>query len=128
MNGICWVIVTPISVPISKAYDVSTNLVSLIPNSFLVFYIIFNFPSNWIIDEKGIRKGVLIGTLTTGLGCWIRCLVNYYSFTFMIIGQVFCAIGQPFLLNASMKIGTRWFLPKNVNIINIEESSLYGRI
>ena len=126
MNGICWVIVTPLSVPISKAYDVSTNLVSLIPNSFLVFYIIFNFPSNWIIDEKGIRKGVLIGTLTTGLGCWIRCLVNYYSFTVMIIGQVFCAIGQPFLLNASMKIGTRWFLPKNVHILNIEESPLYG--
>ena len=121
----CWAIVTPISVLIASAYEISAAQVSLIPMSFLVFYVIFNFPSNWIIDEKGIKLGVVIGTMATGLGCAIRCLAGL-SFNYVIVGQVLCAIGQPFLTNAAMKIGTRWFLPKNVHFINIEqESCLY---
>ena len=126
VNGICWVIVTPISVPISKAYDISAAEVSLIPTSFLLFYVIFNFPSNWVIDVKGIRKGILIGSILTCIGCGIRCLVNS-SFNYVIFGQVLCAIAQPFLANASMKIGTRWFLPHNVNDVDIEqEGCFYG--
>lgn len=86
--------------------------------SFLIFYLIFNFPSNSIIDVKGIRKGVVIGTLGTLIGCLLRCFVNS-SFTYVIIGQVFCAIGQPFLLNSSMQVATRWFIPANVNFSSI---------
>lgn len=113
VNGMCWAIVTPISVLITSAYEVTAAEVSLIPMSFLIFYVIFNFPSNWVIDEKGIKKGVIIGAVLTSLGCSIRCLANV-SFKYELFGQAFCAIAQPFLTNASMKISTRWFLPKNV--------------
>lgn len=81
--------------------------------SYLIFFVILNFPSNWVIDVKGIKKGVVIGAALTFLGCLIRCLVRV-GFAFVIIGQVFCSIAQPFILNASMKIATRWFMPKNV--------------
>lgn len=114
----CWVVVTPISVPIENAYSVSTAWVAFIPMSYMVFFIILNFPSNWVIDVKGIKKGVVIGASLTFLGCLIRCLVKV-GFAFVILGQVFCAIAQPFLLNAPMKIATRWFMPQNVNSLII---------
>lgn len=87
--------------------------------SYMLFYIFVNFPSNWVIDVKGIKKGIVIGSLMTLLGCMIRCLVKV-GFAFVVAGQVFCAIGQPFILNAPMKIATRWFMPQNVNNFNIE--------
>jgi fucose permease len=74
----------------------------------MIVFIFVNFPSNWILDSKGIRKGVIIGAVLTALGAAIRCLVNL-SFAYVIIGQIFCAIGQPFILNAPGKIATYWF-------------------
>jgi MFS family permease len=123
----CWVVVTPISVPIQNAYGVSAGLVAFIPMSYMLFYIFINFPSNWVIDVKGIKKGVVIGSSITFLGCLIRCLVRF-GFAFVVIGQVFCAIAQPFLLNAPMKIATRWYMPQNVIVQLLQEIVSYGRI
>lgn len=121
----CWVVITPISVPIENAYGVSAGWVAFIPMSYMLFYIFVNFPSNWVIDVKGIKKGVVIGSSITFLGCLIRCLVRF-GFAFVIIGQVFCAIAQPFLLNAPMKIATRWYMPQNVIIPLSQEIIGYG--
>lgn len=74
----------------------------------MILYTFVNFPSNWVLDVKGIKKGIVCGSVLTLLGTGVRSMVKY-SFAFVIIGQVFCAIGQPFLLNAPMKIATRWF-------------------
>lgn len=89
--------------------------------SYMIFFVILNFPSNWVIDVKGIKKGVVIGASLTFLGCLIRCLVKV-SFAFVVVGQVFCAIAQPFLINAPMKIATRWFMPQNVFLFIIQRS------
>lgn len=115
INGMCWVVVSPISTKISECYDVSDTLVTLIPMLYMIMYLFVNFPSNWILDSKGIRKGVIIGAVMTALGAGIRCMVNL-SFTFVIVGQIFCAIGQPFILNAPAKIATFWFKEQNVFI------------
>lgn len=95
--------------------------------SYMIFFVILNFPSNWVIDVKGIKKGVVIGASLTFLGCLIRCLVKV-SFAFVVVGQVFCAIAQPFLINAPMKIATRWFMPQNVLFFYYSEIFSYGRV
>lgn len=86
--------------------------------SYLISYVVVNFASNWVIDVKGIRIGLIAGCLFTTLGTGIRCLVNH-SFVWLIIGQFLCAIGQPFILNTPTKIATRWFMQKNVYLYYI---------
>ena len=113
-----WVVVSPISKEIGQAYSQSSVVVALIPMSYLICYIFLNFPSNWVLDVKGIKKGVITGSVFTAIGTGIRCLVNY-SFDYMIFGQFLCAVAQPFILNAPTKIATRWFTPQNVFIFQI---------
>ncbi len=108
----CWVTVTPISVLIGKTYNVADAVVSLVPMSYMILYLFINFPSMWVLDEVGIKKGVICGAVLTALGSGIRCLVNK-SFAFILIGQSLCALGQPFLTNAPTKVAARWFLQKN---------------
>lgn len=117
-------VVTPIAVPIEKAYNVSSQWVAFIPMSFMIFYLFVNLPSNWVIDVKGIRTGIIMGSSLTFIGCMIRCFVKV-GFPFVIVGQCFTAMGQPFLINAPMKIATRWFMPQNVNY-NIIEQEIPG--
>ena len=112
----CWVVVSPIAVPIGNAYGQSDAVVSIIPMSYMIVYLFINFPSNWVLDVKGIRKGIVVGAIFTVVGAGFRCFVTTH-FAFVILGQVVCAIGQPFILNAPTKIAVRWFLPKNVNLI-----------
>lgn len=83
-------------------------LVSLLPMLFMLLYVGLNFPSNWVLDGKGIKKGVVTGATLTFLGSGIRAMVKY-NFFFLLVGQVVCAMAQPFILNAGMKIATRWF-------------------
>lgn len=80
---------------------------------YMIMYLFVNFPSNWILDVKGIRKGVIIGAVMTALGAGTRAFINI-SFIYVLIGQFFCAIAQPFILNAPAKIATFWFKEKNV--------------
>ena len=112
----CWVTASPISVPIGRAYGQSDAVVSIIPMSYMIIYLFVNFPSNWVLDVKGIRKGIVVGAVFTAVGAAFRCLITSH-FAFIILGQVICAIGQPFILNAPTKIAVRWFLPKNVKHI-----------
>ena len=68
----------------------------------------FTFPSNYAIDIYGPRKGVLFGIGSTALGMSIKCLINV-DFYLCILGQVFAAIGQPFIVNAPAKVAAVWF-------------------
>lgn len=85
----------------------------MIPLSYMIVYVIINFPSNWVLDVRGVRKGIVVGAVLTAVGAGFRCFITTH-FAFVIVGQVVCAIGQPFILNAPTKIAVRWFLPKNV--------------
>ena len=78
------------------------------PMLYMIMYVFANFPSNWILDVKGIKPGMIIGSVLTAVGAGIRCLVNS-SFSAVIVGQLLCAVGQPFILNAPAKIATYWF-------------------
>jgi len=70
--------------------------------------VVFTFPSNYAIDVYGCRFGVLVGTLLTSAGMIIKVFINK-GFWICILGQVFAAIGQPFILNAPAKLATVWF-------------------
>ena len=116
VNGMCWVVATPISVPVARGYGQSDAVVSIIPMCYMITYVLVNFPSNWVLDVKGIKKGVVVGAVFTAVGAGFRCLITTH-FAFVILGQILCAIGQPFILNAPTKIAFRWFLPKNVILV-----------
>ena len=112
----CWVVVSPISVPVGRAYDKSDAVVSIIPMCYMIVYVLVNFPSNWVLDVKGIKKGIVFGAVFTSLGAAIRCLAST-DFSFVIVGQILCAIAQPFILNAPTKIAIRWFTTNTVNML-----------
>jgi len=74
----------------------------------MIVYIVASIPASWIIDTYGIRIGVGIGAVLTGVFGLLRGWVaNDYNL--LLLSQIGIAIGQPFLLNAITKISARWF-------------------
>lgn len=70
---------------------------------------LFTFPAAYVIDSKGIKAGILVGSILGIIGVSMRLFVNVGGFWTVIVGQVLAGIGRPFILNCQAKISATWF-------------------
>ena len=76
-------------------------------------YVPANFPSNYVLDYHGLKAGLLVGTLLTAAGAWVKTLVSR-GFFWLYVGQTLWGLAQPFILNAQGKIAVNWFPQEHV--------------
>jgi MFS family permease len=103
-----WITFAPITADAAKYYGVSDLKIGILSMSFMLVFITVSIPASWIIDTYGIRIGVGIGAVLTGIFGLSRGLVNA-NYNMLLMSQIGIAIGQPFLLNAITKLAARWF-------------------
>lgn len=71
---------------------------------------LFIFPAMFLLDLKGIGFSCMLGIFLTIFGSWIKCAsVKLDMFPALIIGQVTCAIAQPFIQSPLVKLSSLWF-------------------
>ena len=70
-----------------------------------------NFPCVYVVEQYGLRVGIIGGIVSTALGLWTRCLLSK-SIYFALLGQVIMALGQPLMYNSPAKVTTNWFKEK----------------
>lgn len=103
-----WISFAPITGEAAAFYDVSTLQIGLLSMSFMIVYIVVCFPASFVIDTYGIRIGVGIGAVLTGVFGILKW--TYASnYTMVCISQFGLALAQPFILNAVTKVGACWF-------------------
>jgi len=103
-----WLTFAPIASDTALHFGVNVNLVNILTASFMIAYIPVNFLASWLIDRYGLRWGVGIGVILTGICGFLRAFYNENYF--WVLGmQIGVAIGQPFVLNASTKLAASWF-------------------
>ncbi|MBT4400991.1 MAG: MFS transporter, partial [Bacteroidetes bacterium] len=76
--------------------------------SYMVIYILISFPASYIIDTYGIKIGLSIGAVLTGIFALLKGIFAA-SFLMVVIAQIGLAIAQPFILNAITAVTVRWF-------------------
>ena len=108
VNQIFWLTFAPISSYAAEFYHVSPLAISVLSMSFMIVYILFNFPASWVIDTKGFKASMMIGTLMMAVFGLMRGLV-YKNFVLVIVAQMGVAIAQPFLSNSITKLAATWF-------------------
>jgi MFS family permease len=108
VNQLLWITFAAITSEAMRFYKVSDLAIGLLSLSFMVVYLLASFPASWVIDTYGIRIGVGIGAVLTGIFGLVRGLVAA-NYTWVLVAQIAIAVGQPFLLNAITTIAARWF-------------------
>ena len=107
-NQLLWISFAPITGTAAQFYGVSDLAIGLLSMIFMIVFIIVSIPASWVIDTYGIRVGVGIGAVLTGVFGLLRGVFGA-DYTGVLIAQIGIAIGQPFVLNAVAKIAGRWF-------------------
>jgi MFS family permease len=108
VNQLLWITFAPITGEATKYYGVSDLRIGILSMCFMIVYIVVSIPASWIIDKFGIRIGVGIGALFTGVFGLVRGFAET-DYNWLLIAQIGIAIGQPFILNAITKLAARWF-------------------
>jgi cyanate permease len=108
INQLLWITFAPITAEAGAFYGVSDLSIGLLSLSFMLVYIIVSIPASWAIDTFGVRVGVGIGAVFTGIFGMMRGLVGA-NYTLVLLAQIGIAVGQPFILNAITTVAARWF-------------------
>ncbi len=108
-----WLTHAAVARPAAVFYDGQFNPesffnIDFLAMSYMIIYVLISFPASYIIDTYGIKIGLSIGALLTGVFALIKGLAAA-NFTMVIIGQIGLAIAQPFILNAVTAVSVRWF-------------------
>lgn len=77
LNQICWISLLPIAGVLQNAYGVTNTEISAVSLVYMAIFVIAVFPANILLDKGGLKIGVLVGVVLTGIGMWIKCLINY---------------------------------------------------
>ncbi len=108
VNQLLWITFAPITGAATKYYGVSDLLIGILSMCFMIVYIVVSIPASWTIDKYGIRIGVGIGAVFTGVFGLLRGFAGT-DYNLLLLSQIGIAIGQPFILNAITKLAARWF-------------------
>lgn len=108
VNQLLWITFAPITGDATKYYGVSDLRIGILSMCFMIVYIVVSIPASWTIDKYGIRIGVGIGAVFTGVFGLLRGFAGN-DYNLLLLAQIGIAIGQPFILNAITKLAARWF-------------------
>jgi len=108
VNQLLWITFAPITGDATKYYGVSDLQIGILSMCFMIVYIVVSIPASWIIDKYGIRIGIGIGAVFTGVFGLLRGFAGT-DYNLLLLSQIGIAIGQPFILNAITKLSARWF-------------------
>ena len=113
MTSILMNTINPIAAALAVIYDYQPFAINLGGLLYILMHPIFTFPAAYVIDQKGVKTGIIIGSILGVVGCCIRLLVNKVGFWTVIVGQILEGIGRPFILNCQAKISANWFRAEN---------------
>src|SRR5450759_488406 len=102
VNQLLWITFAPITGDATKYYGVSDLRIGILSMCFMIVYIVVSIPASWVIDKYGIRIGVGIGAVFTGVFGLIRGFAGT-DYKLLLMAQIGIAIGQPLILNAFTK-------------------------
>jgi len=112
VNQAIWIGFSPVQTEMMARCDVSSTWVNFLSLSFMVLYIPASFPASYVTDVFGGRSALLCGVVLNLVGAIVRAVLplgpGVNSWTLMV-GQVICALSQPFFTNMPPKLAMVWF-------------------
>eukprot|EP00794_Sanderia_malayensis_P018065 gene18065-19874_t len=114
LENITWNTWGPIEASARNVYGWSKGTVSLLADWGAITFVLFVFPSAWVLDVKGLRTSTVLCAFFIAIGSGLRCLSNEPSTSTVLIhiGQFLLGIGGPVAQSSGTVLSSTWFPPK----------------
>eukprot|EP00118_Oscarella_pearsei_P026715 m.310333 g.310333 ORF g.310333 m.310333 type:complete len:567 (+) comp50976_c0_seq1:35-1735(+) len=109
-NAMNWIAFAPVTNKAMSYYSVGEFPINCLSLVFFIISIPFGFFGAWLLDTYGLKLGLWIGAWLNAVGAVVRYLSCFnHSYAIVLVGQMICAIAQPFILFAPTKLASFWF-------------------
>ncbi|KAI8883230.1 MFS general substrate transporter [Backusella circina FSU 941] len=114
-SSINWLAVAPVPDYANTFFNnCGLTTINWFSNVFMVTYLVAGPLSSWVYDKWSIKAGIVIGAVLQTIGAWLRYFSTFIhnptgKIALAMVGQVVCAIGQPFILNVCSPYAALWF-------------------
>ncbi|XP_035227004.1 feline leukemia virus subgroup C receptor-related protein 2-like isoform X2 [Stegodyphus dumicola] len=115
-NAFQWIEYAIITNIVSTYYGVQEIAINWTSMIYMASYIPLIFPANWILEKRGLRFAVLLGSFGTCLGSWVKCgSLAPDRFPITMLGQTIVAVSQVFILGIPSQLAGVWFSAEEVS-------------
>lgn len=115
-NAFQWLQYGIINNIVLRFYNVDTFAIDWMSMMYMLTYIVFIFPSIWLLKTCGLRVMAIVATCVNCVGAWIKVgSARPALFWVTALGQFASALAQVFILGMPSAIASVWFGPDEVS-------------
>lgn len=115
-NGFMWLQYSIISNIVMHFYRTDSQAIDWFSMTYFVAYIPLILPVTLLLDKRGLREILLIGSGFNSIGAWIRAgAVQRDMYAMAFFGQFICAVASVFILGIPSKLASLWFGDREVS-------------
>ncbi|KAG2221677.1 hypothetical protein INT45_002715 [Circinella minor] len=114
-SSLSWLSVAPIPQQSVEFFGASSyTVINWFSNVFMLSYLFAGPISSFTYERYSIKAGIVLGAGLQVLGSWLRFFSVFVHasngrLALAFVGQIICAIGQPFILSSSTPYAALWF-------------------
>ncbi|XP_061599382.1 heme transporter FLVCR2 isoform X2 [Cololabis saira] len=115
-NAFMWLQYGIISNIFMHFYGIDSLAIDWLSLIYCLSYIPLIGPVMWLLDNRGLREVVVVGSAFNCIGAWIKTGTadpNMFAMTFF--GQFVCSVGTVYILGIPSKLASLWFGQQEVS-------------
>ena len=128
-NAFVWITFASIEVYTAEYFDVSGTAVNFLSVIYMIMYLPGSMLAAYMLSTSGFRRTIIVGALFNLSGSWLRYFsiftpvsLGWLRYSVLLVGQLLCALGQPFFVNTSAKLAGDWFAASERDIATVVAS------
>ncbi len=118
-----WVTFSPVVTDVAAELGTPVELVGYLAVTYPLFFLLLTMPSGLLLD-RNFRLWLMFGAVLTFLAGAGR-LLSLHSYTWLLVCQLFGAVGQPFLLNGFVPLATKVNEERRALLVSAFSLSMY---
>ncbi|XP_068194120.1 heme transporter FLVCR2 isoform X2 [Antennarius striatus] len=115
-NAFMWMQYGIISDIFMRFYNIDGLAINWLSMIYFLTYIPFILPVTWLLDKRGIRDIIIMGSAFNCIGAWIKtgtAIPDMFAVTFL--GQFVCSVATVHILGIPSRLASLWFGQKEVS-------------
>lgn len=115
-NAMMWLQYGIISNIFKHFYGVDEMAINWLSMIYFFTYIPLIAPIMWLLDNRGLRELVVVGSAFNCIGAWIKTSTAHPdSFAVTFLGQFVCSVATVYILGIPSRLASLWFGQQEVS-------------
>ena len=115
-NGFMWLQYSIIGDIFMRFYSVESMTIDWLSMTYCLTYIPLILPVTWLLDNRGMREVMVVGSAFNCIGAWIKTgTASPDMFAMTFLGQFVCSVAAVYFLGIPSRLASLWFGQQEVS-------------